>query len=92
MTEQLFKSIYFSDFQFPQHDRRSFKIAFGKRDLPIFHALTTLSSHEIRTVLQHNSFGDLRSAADAEGLALNTYCLRNLRRWFTSRQDDGGQL
>lgn len=87
---QTFKSLYFPDF--PGAGRRNFKIAFGKHDSDVFGAVNCLSSYEVRQILRHDCFRDLTAAASSERLAVNTYCVREVRHWYANKQAAANQL
>ncbi len=78
--KQYFKSIYFSDFPSDQSSQKSLTLAFGEKDSHIFNKVQASSSHELRNLLGYQSFIDLQSAAEQEGLSINTYCLSILRK------------
>jgi tRNA G10 N-methylase Trm11 len=88
MPIQTFKSVYFSDFPGDEGSRKTFKLAFGAREGGTYQVVQALSSHEIRSILGCPTFHRLKDAAHLEGLALNTFCLRLLRRWTEKRADD----
>lgn len=76
---QSFKTIYFSDFPAESSNKKNLTLAFSNKDAEVYETFKTLSSQELREVLGHPTFGSLQQAADKEGIAVNTYCLRLLR-------------
>jgi hypothetical protein len=76
---QRFKTVYFSDHPAATAGRKHVRLAFGDRDQELFALLRPLSSHEMREMLGHSSYETLKAAADADDLALNTFCVRLLR-------------
>ena len=87
---QQFKSVYFVDYPAENSSRRNLKLAFGPSDAALYGALKPLSSEDLRRLLGSNSFSELRSAADGEGVSLNAFCLRRLRE--AAGRADGTQL
>jgi DNA modification methylase len=85
---QHFKSIYFSDHPSADASRRNLKVAFGEADRGLYDAVSGFSSCELRSILGAQSLHELRKAAGAEDLPVNTYCVQALRRW--SRVSEGG--
>lgn len=77
---QSFKTVYFSDHPAESPHQKNLTLAFSQRDAGIYEAVKSLSSQELRETLGHDSFESLRRAAADEGIALNTYCVRQLRR------------
>jgi tRNA G10 N-methylase Trm11 len=92
MPLQTFKSVYYPDFPGCQESRKTFKLAFAARESEAYESVRVLSSHEIRSILGYPTFQRLSDAAELEGLALNTFCLRLLRRWTKRRADDGQRV
>lgn len=82
---QLYKTVYFADHPAERSSQRNLTLAFGERDTELFHVLETKSSYEVRSLLGHHSFAELRQAADETGLPLNTYCRAVLREWLALR-------
>jgi DNA modification methylase len=76
---QLFKTIYFSDYPASSSKKKNLKLAFSKRDSDIYDVISSLSSQEVRELISHKSYKELKSAAEEEYLPVNTYCLRILR-------------
>ncbi len=91
MSAQNFKTVYFSDFPAEDTQRRNLKVAFGTKDLNAYQALRPFSSCEVRALLGHESYSELRRSAEGDGLPINTYCLRAIRRWFGAREGDRAQ-
>lgn len=85
MPGQFFKSVYFSDLG-SETKQKTFKLAFGTNDYPVAQWVCSLSSYDIRLTLGSHSFADLHGRAKAEGLALNTYCVRILRERLRRQQ------
>ncbi|MBI5098015.1 MAG: hypothetical protein HZB30_02090 [Nitrospirae bacterium] len=79
---QLFKTIYFSDYPASSSKKKNLKLAFSERDSDIHGVISYLSSHEIRELIGHDSYKELKFAAEKEYLPINTYCLRMLRERF----------
>lgn len=77
---QQFKNIYFSDFPLGSIKKNNLTLAFGEKDSQLYAHLKPLSSHETRELLGHSSFASLQTAAECEGLAVGTFCLRVLRQ------------
>ncbi|MEW6687165.1 MAG: DNA methyltransferase [Candidatus Edwardsbacteria bacterium] len=76
---QRFKTVYFQDYPASSSKKKNLKLAFSERDSDIYHAISSLSSQEIRELIAHNNYTDLKSAAEKEYLPINTYCLRIFR-------------
>jgi len=77
---QNFKNIYFADFPADSSKKKNITLAFGHKDSDLFENLRSLSSMEVRELLGHSSFMSLRAAAQHQGVNVNPYCLRILRR------------
>lgn len=77
---QQFKSIYFQDYESDNSDSRSFTLAFSDKDSDIYEALKNASSLEVRSLLEVQTFEELKNLADNEHLPLNTYCLWKIRK------------
>jgi DNA modification methylase len=76
---QAFKSVYYPDFPSDTHSKRSITLAFGTGDQSIFHAVKSLSSHELRQMIGFSSWKELNDAAENAGLTVNRLCVRMLR-------------
>jgi len=81
---QQFKSIYFSDFPADSAKQKNLTLAFGGHDADLYKAIKPLSSHELRELLGHSSFSSLQTAATRKQLSVSPYCLRLLRKQFSS--------
>ncbi len=77
---QLFKSIYFPDYNSDNKESKSFTLAFSDKDQDIYELLRTSSSLEVRSLLSVFSFSELIDKANQESLPLNTYCLWKIRK------------
>lgn len=77
---QSFKTIYFSDYPAESSHKKNLTLAFSSRDASVYEAFKALSSQELRETLGHDSYESLLRAAAEEGIAINTYCVRQLRR------------
>ncbi len=77
---QKYKNVYFTDFPAKESKRKNFTLAFGEKDQRLYELIQPLSSEEIREKLGYTSFLQLRSDAECDGLPINTYCLRLLRK------------
>lgn len=84
---QNFKSVYFTDYPADNSKRRNLKLAFGLEDSTLFCVIKPLSSEDIRCLLGHGSFSDLKAAAKAERMSLNAFCLDRLREATTQADD-----
>jgi DNA modification methylase len=81
MAGQTFKSLYFRDF--PGADAgRTLTLAIGERDRELARTVQGLSSCEVRSILGHESFQQIREAADTNSSSINAYCVRRLRTWY----------
>lgn len=76
---QRFKTIYYKDHPALSSKKKNLKIAFSERNGALYDSISTLSSQEIRELIDCTSYKDLKSAAEKEYLPVNTYCLRVLR-------------
>jgi len=79
---QFFKTVYFYDHPADSAKKKNLKIAFNERDRDIYDAISAFSSQEMRELIGHVSYNDLKSAAQKEYLPINTYCMRILRDKF----------
>lgn len=81
MSVQTFKSLYFRDF--PGADLgRTLTLAIGASDAEFARTIQSLSSCELRAILGHESFQEIRDAADSQASKVNAYCIRRLRSWY----------
>lgn len=87
---QQFKNIYFSDYPSHSASKKNLTIAFGEKDSDLYAQLKPLSSYETRELLEHSSYVALQAAAELEGLALGTYCLRILRQKMKAVKETRG--
>src|SRR5437016_5448421 len=79
MGPQYFKSIYFPDLN-RNGNVQTFKLALGSDDDPLARAVRGLSSCEMRSLLGFQMLNELKAAAVSEGLPVNRYCLRVLKK------------
>ena len=77
---QNFKSVYFADYPGENAKQRNLKLAFGSGDADLFGMVNPLTSEDIRRLLGSNTFSGLKALAEAEGMSLNAYGLRCLRK------------
>lgn len=75
---QTYKSVYFADYPPGSDQQGSLTIAFGEDDRELYGAVRRLSSHELRQIIGHSTYASLRDAADSQGRAVNSYCVRRL--------------
>ncbi|MBM4044252.1 MAG: hypothetical protein FJ279_03995 [Planctomycetes bacterium] len=90
--KQRFKSVYYSDYSDAGGKGPCLTLAFGKRDQDVYERIRSLSSLEVREALGAGSFREVKRAAEAERLSVNTYCLRKLRSGIESQVREPGQL
>jgi len=88
---QRYKNVYFADCPGDSAQERNVTLAFGDKDAPLYNAVKTLTSHEFREILGHNSYQSLQQEAMRERLGVNTYCLRRLRGRLASQQENQDQ-
>lgn len=88
---QKFKSLYFQDFPANSPSQKNLTLAFSDKDLALYERVKPLSSQELRTLLGYEGYGELRQGATEEGLPLNTYCIRLLRKRLYREIDPSGQ-
>lgn len=86
---QLFKSIYFQDYESENSDSKSFTLAFSEKDADLYELLKNTSSLEVRSLLSVYSFSELKNKADQEHLSLNTYCLWKIRKDVQPKASNG---
>ena len=89
---QLFKSVYFSDYGETGSAGQCLTLAFGEKDKDLYALVNRLSSFEIRELLGHLTFEDIRAAAERDRLPTNTYCIRRLRERTEPQVREPGQL
>ncbi|HEV2708302.1 MAG TPA: hypothetical protein VGV59_20475, partial [Pyrinomonadaceae bacterium] len=77
---QSFKTIYFSDYPTESSHKKTLTLAFSNRDANVYESVKAFSSQELREILGHTTYESLQGAAAEEGIAVNTYCVRQLRR------------
>lgn len=84
---QRFKTVYFSDYPAESARQKNLTLAFGEKDSEVYELVQGMSSHELRDLIGHHSFGALQRAAENEELPVNTYCLRLLRQKHRSTRE-----
>lgn len=77
---QIFKSIYFSDYREVNQSSKGLVLAFGNSNKDLYRNIARLESNELRNLLGTDSYIELEKRAQEEGLAVNTYCLWRLRK------------
>lgn len=88
---QNFKTVYFQDHPATSASSKNIKLAFGKGESTLYDSISSLSSHEIRSILGFSSFQELQASAKEEFLAVNTFCKRLLKQ-KTAIPGANGQL
>lgn len=86
---QLFKSVYFPDYESANQESKSFTLAFSEKDLDLYELLKSTSSLEMRSLLSSYSLKELTEKANQEHLPLNTYCLWKLRKQLYQKSTNG---
>ncbi len=82
VSNQMFKSVYFSDYKDTDSKAKGVVLAFGERNKDLYKSIYNLSSNGLRNLLGTDSYVELEQRAKAEGLPVNTYCLWCLRKSF----------
>src|SRR3989344_8447823 len=81
-SNQIFKSVYFSDYKEANSKAKGVVLAFGERNKDLYKNISDLGSNDLRNLLGTDSYVELEQRAKAEGLPVNTYCLWYLRKSF----------
>ena len=81
-SNQIFKSVYFSDYKEANSKAKGVVLAFGERNKDLYKNISDLGSNDLRNLLGTDSYVELEQRAKAEGLSVNTYCLWYLRKNF----------
>lgn len=81
-SNQIFKSVYFSDYKEADSKAKGVVLAFGERNKDLYKNISDLGSNDLRNLLDTDSYVELEQRARAEGLPINTYCLWYLRKSF----------
>ena len=81
-SNQIFKSVYFSDYKEANSKAKGVVLAFGERNKDLYKNISDLGSNDLRNLLGTDSYVELEQRAKAEGLPVNTYCLWYLRKNF----------
>lgn len=84
---QRYKSIYFTDHPAESPQQRNLTLALGAKDRDLYQHIHGLSSQELRELLGYSTYSSLQAAAEDDGLAVNTYCVRILRQKVGSLSD-----
>lgn len=84
---QRYKSIYFTDHPAESPQQRNLTLAIGDKDRDLYQHIRGLSSQELRELLGYSTYSSLQTAAEDDGLAVNTYCVRILRQKVGSLSD-----
>lgn len=85
-SNQLFKSVYFSDYKEMNSRARGVVLAFGERNIDLYKSISNLGSNELRSLLGTDSYLELEQRAQQEGLPVNTYCLWYLRKNISAKK------
>lgn len=85
---QMFKAVYYPDYQKFHSSSRSLTIAFSQADRDVFEAVRHLSSEQIRRLLGASSYADLIGSATSGQRSMNSYCISKMRDSF-GRQPEG---
>jgi len=79
-SNQVFKAIYFPDYKEVNPKTKALILAFGDRNKDLYKSIANLGSNELRDLFGTDSYIELERRAREECLAVNTYCLRYLRK------------
>ncbi|MDO8579605.1 MAG: hypothetical protein Q7R72_01905, partial [bacterium] len=85
-SKQIFKAVYFTDFKDRDTKSKSFTLAFSEDEKEVFQSIQSLSSHELRKVLQVSTFKELEDNAKNEGLPINRYCIWKLKKTISKSE------
>ena len=88
---QRFKTVYFADHPAEFARQKNLTLAFGEKDNDVYELVQGRSSHELRELIGVSTFASLQQAAEQEGLAVNTYCLRLLRQKQRTLRESAAQ-
>ena len=86
MASPTYKSVYFRDFPNPDSRRRALTLAVGIGEPTLARSIRGMSSDQLRTAIGFSSYAALVSAAAAEDLPVNTFCVRALKRWLRKQE------
>ena len=86
MATPTYKSVYFRDFPNPDSQRRVLTLAVGTGEPTLAKSIRGMSSHQLRTAIGFSSYAALVSAAAAEDLPVNTFCIRALKTWLRKQE------
>jgi len=85
-SNQIFKSVYFSDYKEEGSTAKGVVLAFGERNMDLYKSIAGFGSNEMRNLLGTESYLELEKSAQQEGLPVNTYCLWYLRKNFGTEE------
>lgn len=83
-NNQIFKSVYFSDYKETNSKTKGVVLAFGARNRDLYDKVADFGSTKLRDLLGTESYLELEQRAQQEGLPVNTYCL-----WYLRKNLDG---
>src|SRR3989344_2844715 len=86
LNNQIFKSVYFSDYREASTKPTGVVLAFGERNMDIYRNISSLESDKVRALLETDSYIALEQRAKQEGLSINTYCLWYLRKKLNNKK------
>jgi len=89
---QKYKAVYFPDICVDDSKQKSLTLAFGNTWAYVYDSIKDLSSEEIRQLLGSDSYESIKTAAQAEDLPLNRYCLRQLKTALKVLKERSTQL
>ena len=92
MTATTYKSIYFRDYPGTDSRSKALTIAVGAAEPELARAVSSMSSHQLRSAIGFSSYATLAAAAASADLPVHTFCIRALRAWRRRSADVGQQL
>lgn len=78
MAKQMYKAVYFDDYQGDNGKNKSYTIAFSEDENDIFEKVRALSSYEMKSLLGYSSYKELKMDAEVDGRTVNQFAKRIL--------------
>ncbi len=85
---QKYKSIYFADHPSETNRAKHVRIAFAVDHHQQYEFARPLTSHELRSVIGHQTYTSLNAAAAASNQSINAYCLQQVTRAYGVHSND----
>lgn len=80
MSQQSYKSIYFSDYPSDVANERSVTIAFNDQEIPYYRIIKDMTTQEIKELIGYNNYMDIAKLAESEERSINQVLKRLIKQ------------